>query len=64
MINARETDVAVDYFYGIDYHLSALLLSPGTLHGHVYICTKVQSQNIVSSSSFTVTSDRFHHNKA
>jgi len=41
MINAREMDVAVDFFCGIDYHLSALLLSPGALHEHVYICTKV-----------------------
>jgi len=29
-------DVAVD-FSGIDCHLSALLLSPGSSRGHVYI---------------------------
>jgi hypothetical protein len=33
-------DVAVEFFCGIDYHLRVLLLSPGALHGNVYICKK------------------------
>jgi hypothetical protein len=36
MIDTRELDVAVD-FSDIDYHLIALLLSPGASHGHVFI---------------------------
>jgi hypothetical protein len=36
MNKTKEMDVAVD-FTGIDYHLSALLFSPGASHGHVFI---------------------------
>lgn len=36
IINTKDINVAV-YFCGIDYHLSALLLTPGASHGHVFI---------------------------
>jgi hypothetical protein len=36
MISTREMDMAVDKS-GIDYHRSALLLTPGASYGHVSI---------------------------